>query len=208
MRLKLDDAAFIEAQDIREFQLHETKRSFPDLDPIRQIYITGIRRYVEKHSYMLTGRVLDFGAGIAGSCRCPQPYRNMVHGTYIPVDISDSNFQSSDEQRERDLTHRVNMETPYDSILCTQVFQYLPDGGASRLKDFYTWLSKNGIVLLTFATNWEEAENVDMMRVTNSGMMNMLLDAGFTLSKSELIAEVRIGNFHFPLGHGIIGHKG
>jgi len=202
MRLKLDDAAFIDANDIREALLHETKRAFPDLDLIRQMYIAAQKHYVEKYAYMLIGRVLDFGAGVVGSCRVPQPYRNLVRGTYIPMDIAEVKNQT-----EHDLSNCAYMESPYDAIMCTQVLQYLPDGGAEKLKDFYRWLSKKGIVLITYATNWEEAENSDMVRATSSGMMNMMLSAGFTLSNSELLAEVHIGHFHFPLGHGIIGHK-
>src|SRR5438093_6368333 len=65
------------------------RRALYEFDPIRQADIASIRRFVESHCDLLRGRVLDFGAGKPGTCRQPQPYRDLVDGTYLPVDEGD-----------------------------------------------------------------------------------------------------------------------
>lgn len=161
-----------------------------NFDPIRKADIASIRGFVENNKHILAaGRVLDFGAGRVGTCRNPQPFRDLVSkdAEYLPYDLGD-----------------IFPEPPFDTIMCTQVTQYVPDV-ALMLKDFYKWLAPTkGFLLLTYATNWDEVEATDLWRFTRSGMHDLLVDAGFIIGIHERRAEVCLGYFKFPLGYGVV----
>lgn len=166
--------------------------SMADLEPyagyddIRQIERHSIRRFMEQHRSYLQGRVLDFGAGKPGTCHEPQPYRDLVDGEYEPYDLGDP--------APRGL---------YDTIMCNQVFQYL-DNPSETLECFYRRLETGGHLVMTYTTNWDEVEAGDFWRFTKSGMEKMLRKVSFAVRVHERRAEVRIGNFKFPLGYGLV----
>jgi len=188
--IRIEGRASIEAQGLSEIDLIRTQTEYPDLDIIRQVDLASIRKFVATNAHLMTGRVLDFGAGVPVSCRKPQPYRELLTAAeeYVPYDIAGP---------------MPVIDSLFDSVLCTQVFQYLGDGGAAQLRSFP--ITRHGsTLLLTYATNWDECEDSDLMRCTKAGMEAMLLDAGFQVLVHERRATVKVGNFSFPLGYGVV----
>lgn len=160
---------------------------------IRELERKSIRDFVERNKQYLTGRVLDFGAGKPGTCRQPQPYRDLVSGEYVPVDKGDS---------------IPNVE--FDAILCTQVLQYVEDV-PHQVFDFSNRLRFGGKLVMTYPTNWDEVEPSDLHRFTKAGMEALLTRseffAGFTIISHERRAEIDLGGFKFPLGYGVVAQR-
>jgi Methyltransferase domain len=142
------------------------------------------------------GRVLDFGCG-------RQPYRDIVEkggGEYHGFDHPD--FPGSTVFEE------VGdwQPTPWDTILCTQVLQYVADP-REVLFNFHEWLNDTGRLVLTFATSWDEVEPDDKWRFTATGMERLLHDVGFADTYIAARGVINLGGFRFYLGHGAIAWK-
>ena len=160
---------------------------------IRELERKSIRDFVERNKQYLTGRVLDFGAGKPGTCREPQPYRDLVSGEYVPVDIGDE--------------WPIAYAHLYDAILCTQVLQYIPNP-AAILGCLNTWLKRGaGTLVMTYAANWDEVEESDFWRFTKAGMGRLLRESGFTVISHERRAEIDLNGFKFPLGYGVVAQR-
>lgn len=168
---------------------HECE-ALASVDPIRQAEIISIQRFLAVRRELFVGRVLDFGAGKPGTCRRPQPYRQMIEQPgveYLPYDRGD-----------------VLRNPPFDVVVCTQVLQYVDDPPLV-IRQFAEWLRpRQGVLLLTYATNWAECEQDDLWRFTQAGMERMLLRAGFAIGVHERRAELQVGTYTFPLGYGVV----
>ena len=156
---------------------------------IREIERASIRDYVAMNRAYLRGRVLDFGAGKPGTCREPQPYRDLVQGEYVPFDIGD------------DLP-----AAPFDAILMTQVIQYLDDP-RETLRDFGSMLKGGGVLVITGPTNWSEVETTDLWRFTRAGIRRLLEITGFRVVDVQQRAQVGIDGFALSLGWGAVAIK-
>lgn len=144
----------------------------------------------------LTGSVLDYGAGL-------QPYRRYVEsvgGVYVPWDrVGLPGSVATEDAGPHD-----PLKSGWDTIVCTQVLQYVLSP-FQLLKDFYyALLTKQGVLLLTYATNWDEVEDEDLWRFTKAGMERLLFLAGFEVLSHERRAEVSCNDFTFPLGYGVV----
>jgi SAM-dependent methyltransferase len=164
-------------------QVAGMNRDFATYDDVRRVERWTIREFMRENAGLLTGRVLDFGAG-------DQPYRNLAKGEYIP-------WSPGDPQQAT---------VAFDAIMCNQVTQYV-NGLGRVLRDLYHALKPGGHLVMTFATNWDEVEETDMFRYTRAGMTMLLDQAGFTVVKCERRAEVMHGAFRFPLGYGVVARK-
>lgn len=160
-----------------------------DATTIRVQERSSIREFVESTAHYLIGDVLDFGAGKPGTCRTPQPYRDLVHGQYFPYDIGDRPPQPY-----------------YDSILCTQVLQYIANP-IEQITEFYNLLRIGGHLVCTYPTSWDEVEPTDLWRFTKHGMERMLIDTGFEIIDHRLRSTVELNGFHFNLGYGVVAKK-
>lgn len=149
--------------------LTEAERDeFHGLDDLRKAELASIRRFIEARRELLTGRVLDFGAGKPGTCRNPQPYKSLVTGEYCPYDLGDPNPGGD-----------------FDVVLCTAVMQYL-DAPQLYLNLFrLVLLAKGGTLIMAYNTNWPEVEESDLYRYTKSGMAWMVRQAGFIIGHHE-----------------------
>lgn len=180
---------------------------FNNLDPIRQADIASCWVFVQAHSHLLTGRVLDYGAGVVGSCRKPQPYRSMIERPgveYCPFDIRADEIGGDQARLDRAIADTASVYQ-FDSAMCTQVLQYFSDGGQATLVKLRKWMKLDGRLLLTYAVNWEEAETSDWMRSTRAGMDFMLARAGFVVEVQECRLTMKIGgHFRIPFGYGAI----
>lgn len=160
-----------------------------DFNTIRQLERESIRVFLEHQRSYLVGSVLDFGAGLPGTCAVPQPYRDLVEGDYVPLDVHDN---------------PALITGPFDAVLCTQVMQYIPDP-FDLLQQFHRWLKcRGGYLVMTYPTNWTEIEDTDLWRFTRTGMEFLLMTAGFTIVYHEKRAELNLGGFHLALGYGVV----
>ena len=157
---------------------------------IRDLERASIRAYVTAHQHMLCGRVLDFGAGKPGTCRQPQPYRELLRKAteYVPVDLGDE-----------------IPEGIFDSILMTQVIQYLDDP-LIALMDLHARLG-GGALVMTGPTCWAESEPTDRWRFTLAGVRSLLTDAGFRIITLKSRATIDVGGFQMSLGWGVTAAK-
>lgn len=157
------------------------------LDDLRKVETVSIREFVESACDWLTGRVLDFGAGKPGTCRTPEPYRNMVDGEYVPVDLGDTIPPG-----------------PYDAILCTQVIQCLFDPFAT-FQMFARLLAPNGRLVMTYPTLWPELTGeADIFRFTRQGVTKLLWEAGLVVQRHEERAAIVLGSNRMAIGYGVV----
>lgn len=156
---------------------------------IRDMERASIRDYVARNAGYLRGRVLDFGAGKPGTCRQPQPYRDLVQGEYFPFDVGD------------DLP-----AGPFDAVLMTQVIQYLPDP-RETLSHLLSLLRSGGALVITGPTNWAEVEGTDLWRFTRAGIRVLLEKAGFHVLDVQPRAEMDINGFLMSVGWGAVAIK-
>jgi hypothetical protein len=153
-------------------------------DPIRDLAGASVRVFMEQHQQYLSGRVLDFGAG-------RQPYRDLVDGEYIPVEKGRPSPDTAD---------------CIDTVMCNQVMQYVREP-FQTLHAFAYWLKIGGHLVMTYPTCWQDEGRGDLWRFTKAGMGCLLDEAGFSVVLQELLAEVEIGTFKFPLGYGVIARR-
>lgn len=124
-------------------------------------------------------RVLDYGSG-------RQPYRAIVEeagGEYTPYDAP--SYPGS--VAERDTTGETFGRT-YDTILCTQVLQFVerPRLFLIELRGRFLRPTEGPVALvMTYTTHWPEIEPGDLYRYTARGMERMLTDAGFDIARHE-----------------------
>ncbi len=160
-------------------QFGELER-FREYDPVRQAERATIRAFVGGVKDFLQGRCLDYGCGAS-------PYREFVQGEYVGWDVGQADPTGS-----------------FDSILCTQVFQFLPDP-LEAMRNFARLLKPRCFLVMTYGTNWDEVEPEDYWRVTKSGMERLCGLSGFQIIRHERRAEVTLGNYmKFPLGYGLL----
>jgi len=163
--------------------------AFHGFDKIRQADMASIRRFVERHRNYLRGRVLDFGSGLPGTCRKPEPYRDLVAGEYVAYDKGN--------------------EMPggqFDAILSTQVLQYIFDPVA-QVRELAQRLRPGGHLLVSYPTNWDEVEREDLWRFTAAGMEAIIVQAGLIPIHHDRRAAVKLNGFQFPLGYGLVARK-
>ncbi len=160
----------------------EMDRDFREYDIVRRVERWSIREFMRDNAQYLRGRVLDFGAGT-------QPYRDLVKGEYVPWSPGQSRPSG-----------------PFDAVMCNQVLQYVSDPRA-ELVDISRSLRSGGHLVLTFPTNWDEVEDIDMWRFTATGMKYLLRLSGFEVVRMERRAQVTHGLFKLPLGYGCVAER-
>lgn len=140
----------------------------------------------------LSGAVLDVGAGRS-------PYQDIVvtaGGIYYPYDRRDfpANVSGTD----------VGEWLPtYQSILCTQVVQYVPDTHGF-LTTLFAAIKSGGHLVLTYPTNWPEVEPEDLYRFTQKGMEWLLGEAGFEIMRHDWRHGFQHEGVSFTVGYGVV----
>ncbi len=163
---------------------------YGQLDRVRQMTNASIRRFVDQHREMLVGRVLDFGAGKPGTCRIPQPFREMIcaAGTtaYHPWEPDDPEPCGV-----------------FDAILCTQVIQGVENPFETFAK-FREWLKPGGHLVLTWPICWEPIEQ-EYWRFTPKGIWLLCHKAGLKVIECDELAVTSLdGSLHNPLVGGAV----
>lgn len=159
------------------------------LDRVRQMTNAGIRRFVGNNRQFLAGRVLDYGAGKEGTCRIPQPFRELIGATeYVPYEPGDS---------------RKWPESTFDAILCTQVIQNVEDP-FDLFDDFRKWVKLGGHIVVTYPIAWEPIEN-EYWRFTPKGIWLLCHKAGLEILENDVIVqEMREPGGLQPLVGGLV----
>lgn len=161
----------------------DLNKTIPGYDLIRQIERYGILKFMTNNASLFTGRVLDFGSGTS-------PYRHLVSGEYVPFEKGTP----------------LSADDKFDCIICNQVMQYIENPKEQFLL-FRQQLNPGGWLVMTYATNWDEVEEVDIQRHTKSGMTRILEMTGFKIIKHERRSQVCFNNFKFPLGYGVVARR-
>lgn len=162
---------------------------------IRQLERESIRSFVESCAEHFTGRVLDLGCG-------KQPYRDVVEqagGTYVGFDSP--TFPGSTVDVD---TTGEGWDERFDTVLCNQVVQYVPDVPEFLFKIHVDQLRAGGVLVLTYPLCWDWIEAADLHRFSPTGMARMLTSQGFVVERSEERAAVELAGFRFPLGYGVV----
>lgn len=150
-----------------------------------------IRKFVASHTFV--GRVLDYGCG-------KQPYRDLVERTarYYGYDRAGLPGGTGGDRGEREW-----LERPWDTVLCTQVIQYVPYPVAFvfLLREL---LPEGGRLVITGPSSWHEEEVSSLWRFTRSGVRRLLEAARFTVERLEDRATLDIGGFPVSLGWGAV----
>ena len=175
---------------------------------LRELEAQSIRSFVQSAADegYLSGRVLDYGCG-------KQPYREIVEagGEYHGYDRAWFGGALADVGDVMEGEHDTWWFREWDSILCTQVLQYVPMEEESPFK--MPWLLRNmarkirgGHLVLTYPTNWPEVEPDDLHRFTKAGMERLLGEAGFEIVKHEPreTAAVTLDGEELIAGYGVI----
>jgi len=172
--------------------LRESVEQFAPGDPLRQVARASIRWWLEDQKEFLRGRVLDFGCGRPGTCRVPEPYRDLVSGEYFGVDLGEP----------------VPRQKMFDAILCTEVIPYVSDV-VSLLQFFRPLLfSCYSPLILTWTAAWPEVEETSLWRITAAGMRHLLLAAGYTDIEHTCLSAVQLGSNQLAIGHAMIAYCG
>lgn len=163
-------------------------------DNLRVIEADSIWVFVQRVSDAgyFKGSVLDYGCG-------QQPYRSFVErggGEYTGYDRPHFGGSVVSDPVGPD----VAGGPAYDTILCTQVLQYVV-----YPRDLLRWFHVHADTLvMTYPTNWPEVEVADLHRFTKAGMEDMLARVGFDVVVHERRAEARAYDNVFALGYGVV----
>ena len=163
------------------------------LEDLSAIERASLRAFVESCAEHLTGRVLDYGCG-------RQPYRDVVdaaRGEYVPYNRAEFNGCAGSGNAGPNNPLALGADT----ILCTQVIQYIPE--PLRLLDqFRDCLEPSaGRLILTGPTCWVEPPG-HLHSHTLEGVRRLLEQAGFVVDRLESRGHVGPG---FSIGYGAIG---
>lgn len=205
---------------------------------LRDLEARSIRDFVQSAADdgYLSGRVLDYGCG-------KQPYRDIVEAVggryfgfdlpHFPANVSlkrvvPDGYDMAVEARDDSDTALHSWAAQYgyfDTVLCTQVIQYVPltiETRAGHHENMNDWLMNLRILMaedsetlvMTYPTNWPEVEPEDLHRFTKAGMERLLTEAGFEIVRHErrefihpYVAQANgraFGYEEFALGYGVV----
>lgn len=167
------------------------------LPSLREIERESLHSFIESCAEHFAGkRVLDFGSG-------RQPYRDRIEffgGDYHPFDRTWHPASCADED--------VGDDNPcargsWDTIVCTQVLQYVPMPKILIASLRYA-LKPGGVLVVTVPTHWPEVEEADLWRFTGAGLHRLLEDANMRVERLERRAEFSWNRETFAIGYGAV----
>lgn len=165
-------------------------------DELTLLDVESIRKFVlsvEAEGY-LGGAVLDYGSG-------RQPHRDIIEaagGEYVPFDSP--SFPCSIASTD---TTELARGRKFDAVLCSGVLQFVDDV-PEFLRHLRTWLYPDGVLVLSYTTNWPEVNHEDLHRFTRTGMDGLLIDAGWTVLRHERRATIHAHGYEWALGYGVV----
>jgi trans-aconitate methyltransferase len=163
---------------------------------IRHLENQSIQQFLEHCGEFIKGRVLDYGCG-------DQRYRNLVESFDARYQGYDRAQYPGSVTKGKDIGGDNVLVVTWDTILCTQVMQFVPDP-PDLLHEMHGALRDKGHLVMTYPTNWCEQEDGDFFRFTKQGMEYLLTEVGFTVVRHERRADIDVGGFVFSLGGGVV----
>lgn len=145
---------------------------------------------------LLDGDVLDLGCG-------HQPYRKLVRGKYFAWDRA--HYPGSVVALDIGAAYKdkgTPWDRTYDTVLCTQVIQYVDDPSALMR----TILRHANHLVMTGPTNWPVVEKEDLRRFTPTGISELLHRAGFLSIEVTEREYVIFEGERWCLGWGVVSH--
>lgn len=142
----------------------------------------GLLGKITEYSYMLTGKLLDFGCGA-------KPYKSLFTNAseYIGLDYDSEGHSHANEQVDvfyDGKTIPFGPET-FDSVFSSEVFEHIFTLN-EILPELNRVLRKEGMMLITCPFAWEEHEiPVDYARYTQFALRDMLEKNGFKIIKID-----------------------
>lgn len=94
----------------------------------------------------------------------------------------------------------------FDTILSTQVIQYVPDP-PRFLRTLRRHLVPGGVLVMTGPTNWPIVEREDLWRFTPAGIRTLAIEAGFGSVLVVPRADARFEGASWLLGWGMVAHR-
>lgn len=154
-----------------DFDLYKTP-----LFIIKKLQLSLLKRY----SGYLKGKLLDIGCG-------NKPYKKFLECTeYVGLDTD----EKVSPDIVGDVTNLPFEDETFDSILCTEVLEHIPDI-TKALQEMYRVLRKDGNIYLTVPMYWcLHYEPNDYYRFTKYGLKYLLENTGFTVEKIERIGGI------------------
>lgn len=165
---------------------------YGQMDRVRQATNASIRRWVAQWREVLKRKTLDYGAGKPGTCRIPEPFRDLIDaGHYSTWEPGDAALSPSGQ---------------YDAVLCTQVAQNFEEPEAI-FKLFHGVIRPSGYLVMTYPVAWEEIES-EFWRFTHKGMWLLCHKAGFAIEQHETLVRVAIdGSLTLSLVNGLVARR-
>jgi hypothetical protein len=149
---------------------------------------------------LIRGRILDYGCGL-------QPYRDILEGAGQYTGWDRRAYLGNVSRKDIGDAWLAIAQNDWDTVVTTQVIQYVPDG--------YRWLRDirdnllvlGGHLVMTYPTSWPEIRD-DHRRYTKIGMEQLLAASAFTIVRHEQRAVLPFDGFELALGYGVIGRAG
>jgi SAM-dependent methyltransferase len=150
----------------------------PKLDNPYYFIRQGLLKKVREYSYLLQGKLLDFGCG-------SKPYKNLFDHTesYIGIDYENTGHPHVNEQIDVFYDGKTIpfSNDSFDSILCSEVFEHVFNL-EEIIPELYRVLKPNGKILITCPFVWNEHEvPFDYARYTQFALKNLLEKNGFAI---------------------------
>lgn len=163
------------------------------MDPVRQAVNAAIRRWVAQWRELLRGKVLDFGCGRPGTCRIPQPFRELIGASaYVGVDVGEPRPPGNSQV--------------FDAILCTQVLQDI-ERPVGIFEDFHGWLKPGGYLVMTYPIAWQQIEQ-ELWRFTEKGIWLLCHTAGLQVVQNEALVRADLdGAPQLDLVGGLVARR-
>lgn len=134
-------------------------------------------RDLARIGHLLTGRVLEVGAGHAGR-----------RGTFRPPSAGVTEWLTLDRDPETrpdlvgDVTRLSEPDASFDTILCLEVLEYVANPVAA-LREFRRVLRPGGTLVLSVPFLHRQDTEGDLWRPTAAGLERWLAGAGFSVSE-------------------------
>ena len=139
-----------------------------------------------------TGRVLDYGCGVAPYQAIVEEHGGEWHGFNRGIYPGGA---------KEDIGPAEPLEQTWDVILATQMLQYVPEP-RHLLGDFRACSRR---LVVTVACNWPEVEPEDLYRFTGTGISRLLGETGWGVTELRQLGRVPFGEREWcALGYGVV----
>lgn len=193
------------------FSPDQKTRFIDDPDPMKFLDRASVQAFLDRHREKVGGDVLDYGCG---KFAVPEHlrYRQWVLDT-------GANYYGWDPFNARDWAQQTMfsglslMEVVaggsdmFHTVLAVQMIGEC-ESPAFSLLEIYRLLKPGGVLLLTYNTNWREADVNDKFRWSRHGFENLVeRNTSFEIIDHVRRAQIAVMGSILPIGYGIALRK-